>query len=98
MSSDDETRLTQEVTLRAIRRLDVLEWVTLAGAGVLAVGGGALVALLLEEGMGWSFRPLWIVCSILLFAIPGTVTFTQLRREEAESRRRLNRGNDETHG
>ena len=97
-SDQEDSRLTHEVALRAIRRLDILEWVTLGGAAVLAIAGGALVALLLEDLTGWGYRTLWIVTALLLFAIPGGVTFVQLKREEAESRRRLNRDNDESHG
>ena len=95
---DEETRLTHEVALRAIRRLDILEWVTLSGAAMLAVGGGALLALLLEEMVPWSFRTIWIVAALLFFLVPGAVALTRLRREEAEARRRLNQRNDESHG
>lgn len=97
-SDQEDTRLTREVTLRAIRRLDILEWVTMGGAAMLAVGGGWLVALLLEDMVTWSFRTVWTVAALLLFLIPGAVTFTQLRRDEAESRRRRNRGTEESHG
>ena len=42
-----DAQIMHEVTSRAIRRLDVLEWVILAGAVVLAAGGGAAVAWLI---------------------------------------------------
>jgi hypothetical protein len=44
---EEAARITREVTERAIRRLDVLEWVILAGAVLFAVIGGWMVAVLL---------------------------------------------------
>ena len=87
---DDEeaARITREVTSRAIPRLDVLEWVIFAAAAVLAVVGGALVALLLAGPLGLPFRTTWLVASVVLFVIPGTIALITMRREE---RRRSDR-------
>jgi hypothetical protein len=59
--SDEETaRVTQEITARAIRRLDILEWLIFAGAAGLAVVGGGLLALLLAGPLGFdSDLPGW---------------------------------------
>jgi uncharacterized membrane protein len=87
--ADEETvRVTHEVTSRAIRRLDVLEWVIYIGAAGLAVLGGALIALLLAGSLGFAFRSVWVVASLVLFIVPGTIALITLRREE---RRRLHR-------
>ena len=109
MSRADEAsvRRAREVAGRAIRRLDILEWVILLGAVVVALGGGALVALLVAEPLGWSVRGTWIVASLLLFGVPGAVVLRRTRWEEEEIRRRLERsgladprveGNDGNHG
>ncbi|MEQ8328943.1 MAG: hypothetical protein RH859_00625 [Longimicrobiales bacterium] len=106
--ADEETaRRVREVADRAVRRLDILEWVILLGAVVVALGGGALVALMVAEPLGWSVRGTWIVASLLLFGVPGAVVLRRTRREEEEIRRRLERsgpadpraeGNDGNHG
>lgn len=97
-SDQEDSRLTHEIAHRAIRRLDVLEWVMLAGAAGMAIVGGALVAWVLDGVVAWSFRTLWMVTALFLFAVPGAIVFTQLRREEARSRARLEREPDEDHG
>ncbi len=97
-SDPEDSRRTHEVAHRAIRRLDVLEWVMLAGAATMALLGGALVAWILDAVVAWSFRTLWLVTALFLFAVPGAIVFTQLRREEARSRPRLEREPDEDHG
>ncbi len=76
----EEARVTSEVARRAIRRLDVLEWVMLLLAAALAVGGGALVAMLLVGRAGQGFRTVWIATSLLLMVVPGVVVLA--RREE----------------
>lgn len=69
------------VARRAIRRLDVLEWAIFVVAALLAAGGGALFALLLE-GAGLPFRATWIGSSVLLFAISGLIAIIKVREEE----------------
>lgn len=87
---DDETaRITREITSRAIRRLDLLEWLIFVGAAALAILGGGLLALLLAEPLGFGFRPTWLVASLVLFIVPGTIAVLTLRREEHRRARRL---------
>jgi len=85
----EEARVTREIASRAVRRLDVLEWVMLAGAVALSLVGGALVALLLETSMGLSFRPMWVVASLLLFGVPGVIAIRRMRRDEREMRAKI---------
>jgi hypothetical protein len=61
----------RKVVARAVRRLEVFEWVILFGVAVFSVAGGALVAVLAAEVAGLSFRFVWILASIGFFGIPG---------------------------
>lgn len=81
----EAAKATSDFARKAIRRLDVLEWVILAVTASLAIGGGALVALLLERGTGLAFRATWIVTSLILFIVPGAVVLWRLRKEDLES-------------
>jgi uncharacterized membrane protein len=56
---------------RAIRRLNALEYALLAGAAVLAMAGGLLAGLFLRQELGFPLRLSWIICSLLLFVLPG---------------------------
>jgi len=67
----EEVRAAREVMNRAIRRLDVLEYLVLVAAFLLALLGGALVAWMLNASAGFSFRWSWGLASILLFILPG---------------------------
>lgn len=80
MSADGQR--AREVTERAIRRLNVLEWVVLVLAAVLALAAGAVTAFLLGEAAGLPYRPTWAVSSVVLFAIPAAVVWLRDRREE----------------
>ncbi|MEZ4414244.1 MAG: hypothetical protein R3E10_00665 [Gemmatimonadota bacterium] len=75
---------------RAIRRIGLLEMVMLGMAMVLSMVAGALIAFLLERTAGLSFRVSWIVCSVVLFAVPA---FLQLRETSAPAGR-ARAGND----
>lgn len=86
---EEEARLAREVAARAIRRLDLLEWVMLGMVAVLALGGGAVIAWLLQAMVGTPFRPTWIVASVLLFAVPGAISLKRLRSDERETRERV---------
>jgi hypothetical protein len=79
LDPEDPYSGTREEMERAIRRLDVLEWVILLAAVVFAIGGGALVAWMLSEGAGLAFRPTWIVLSILLLVVPGGIVMLRER-------------------
>lgn len=91
---EEAARLTREVTARAIRRLDILEWVILAGAALLAGVGGWWVALVASAGIGLPFGPVWVVASILLFGVPGLLTVRKVRREDRERERRKRANGD----
>ena len=71
---------------RAVRRLNILEYFILAAAAAMSLGGGALVALLLNELTGVPFRITWFISSLLLFSVPGFFVFRR------ESRRDPSRG------
>jgi MFS family permease len=87
--NDEETaRLAREFTARAARRLDYLEWVILAVAVGAAVLGGALVAWLVHDLTGASFRIVWAVSAILLFVVPGGLALRGVKREERAWRAR----------
>jgi hypothetical protein len=78
---EKEARVTREVASRALWRLNLLEYLILFAALVLALAGGALVAWVLNATTGVSFRLGWISASLLLFIIPGgTVYLRELRR------------------
>jgi hypothetical protein len=82
----EASKVTSEVARRAIRRLDVLEWLIMAAMAVVAVGGGGLVALLVAGRSSPGFRGTWIVTSLLLLIVPGAVALARHRREERERR------------
>ena len=71
----EAAKATSEVARRAIRRLDVLEWIILATTAVIAIGGGGLVALIVVGRSAASFRATWIATSLLLLIVPGAVVF-----------------------
>ena len=80
-----EARILREVARRAIRRLDILEWVIFAGALTLAIVGGAAVAWLMVGSNDPRFRVTWIVSSLVLFVIPGSIAIIQSRRADRAS-------------
>jgi uncharacterized membrane protein len=79
----ERAKEARRIADRAIRRLDILEYVILLAAALMALVGGALVAWLLTALIGFSYRITWAVSSILLFVIPGgSVYLRELRREK----------------
>lgn len=76
-----EIEAARRVTRRAIRRLDVLEYIILLIALGLALLGGALVAWVLSSGTDLSFRWVWAVTSLLLFVVPGGFVYLRERRK-----------------
>jgi uncharacterized membrane protein len=86
------------VANRAIRRLDILEWLILFGAMLLATGGGAVVAWLIAPTLLFQFRTTWIGTSILLFVLPGTFALARLRRSEREAQSTTHQTTDQTDG
>jgi hypothetical protein len=87
----EASRVAREVTRRAIRRLDVLEWVILAAAVGLALGGGALVAWILAGSSSRTFRSVWMITSVLLMVVPGVIVFTRLKRDQLREARELDK-------
>ena len=84
-TDQEDVRVIQEVAARAIRRLNVLEWVILGGAGLIAVLGGALVSWLIAAQLKVSFRLTWIGLSMLLLAVPGLIVILRSRRDGSTS-------------
>ena len=84
-TDQEDVRVIQEVAARAIRRLNVLEWVILGGAGLTAVLGGALVSWLIAAQLKVSFRLTWIGLSMLLLAVPGLIVILRSRRDGSTS-------------
>ena len=87
----EAAEVAREVIRRAAWRLDMLEWVILAVAAGLAIAGGALLAWLVTEPSGLSFRLVWLITSMLLFVVPGTFVIVQFKKEE-RTRRRESKG------
>jgi hypothetical protein len=85
----EAARATREVASRAVRRLDVLEWVILFAAALLSVGAGALVALLAAHSFGLPFRATLIVASLLIFGVPGWFAVRRARREDEAFREKI---------
>lgn len=80
----EDLRDVQEGLARAVRRLSALEYLILLGIVILALLGGALLALLLQAAAGFPFRTTWIVGSILFFVVPGAVVLgRELTRNDA---------------
>ncbi len=74
-----ETRRMMET---AIGRLNVLEYVILGVAVVLALLAGALAAWLVENLTGAPFRLTWTLSSLLFFIVPGWVVLRRERQVE----------------
>jgi cytochrome c oxidase assembly factor CtaG len=88
--NDAETaRIAKEVASRAVRRLDVLEWVILLGAAALSALAGALVGVLASHMLGLSFRVTWVVSSLLIFGVPAWFAMRREKREDAAFRERI---------
>jgi len=92
----EAAKVTSEVARRAIRRLDLLEWLILAVTAALAVGGGGLVALLVVGRSGTAFRGTWIATSLLLLIVPGALALARARRDERQ--RDLEASGTDEHG
>jgi predicted lysophospholipase L1 biosynthesis ABC-type transport system permease subunit len=76
-----EIEAVRAVTERAIRRLNVLEYIILTLALGVALLGGALVAWVFSSATDLSFRWIWAVSSILLFVLPGGLVYLRGRRK-----------------
>lgn len=90
----EDAKVTSEVARRAIRRLDLLEWLILAVTAALAVAGGGLVAMLVVGRSAAGFRGTWIATSLLLLIVPGALALAGQRRD-ARRREASGSGRDE---
>ena len=79
MVADDNRGVRRDMA-RAVRRLNILEYFILAAAVAMSLGGGALVALLLNELTGAPFRMSWLIASLLLFGVPAFFVFRKESR------------------
>jgi uncharacterized membrane protein len=97
--NDPETaRIAREVASRAVRRLDILEWVILLGAAGLSAVAGALVGVLAAHTLGFSFRVTWVVSSLLIFGVPGWFAMRRAKREDEAFRDRILKQSGRTDG
>ena len=78
----EAAQLAHVVAQRAIRRLDMLEWLIFAGGAVFSTMAGALIAWILSTAEGLPFRSTWISASLLLFIVLGTAAIIKIRKEE----------------
>lgn len=85
------------VTRRAVRRLDVLEWVIFVVGAALSVGGGLVIAWIVIGLTGWDFRSTWIGASLMLFVGAGGAAVLKIRKDARDDARRLAalRGDDD---
>ncbi len=67
---------------QATRSLGVLEHLFLMVAAIASLLAGALVAWLLMQAFGLPFRLTWAIASLVLFIVPGTLSYLRVRREE----------------
>lgn len=89
-SDQSEEELVRQVASRAIRRLDLLEYVFLGGAAVLALLAGGLVAIVLTATFDAPFRTMWFLWSLLFFLVPAGISLWHVvRTEEGEATRNL---------
>jgi hypothetical protein len=80
----EAARVTSEVARRAIRRLDVIEWVLLFAAAALSAAGGWLVASILVGRDHESHRMVWMIVSVVLLVVPGATALVKLRQDGRE--------------
>ena len=80
-------------------RLNVLEYLILFFALVLALLGGALIAWVLASVVSTSFRVIWAVASLSLFILPGGfVYFREFRTRSLPPDRPPESKTKEPHG
>lgn len=81
-SEEEAARVAAKVTRRAIRRLDIFEWVVFAGALVVAILGGYGVAWLVAPQLGLDVRMTGIATALALFVVAGGIAIAQMRAAE----------------
>jgi len=80
-----EAEAARQALSWVVGRLNVLEFLILFLALILALLGGALVAWLLSPFLPLSFRWFWAVASLLLFILPGGFVYLREFREKGSS-------------
>jgi len=80
----EAAKVTSEVARRAIRRLDLIEWVILFGAAALSIAGGWLVASILVGREHESHRMVWMIVSVVLLVAPGAAALARFRQDKRE--------------
>ncbi len=80
MTGGDAHPETRRMMETAIRRLNILEYVILGVAMMLALLAGSLAAWMVENLTGAPFRPTWAVSSLLFFIVPGWMVLRRERR------------------
>lgn len=88
MVEEGPHREARETVHRAIRRLNVLEYVILIVVVLLSMAGGALLAFLANSLVGVPFRITWAVASVLIFVIPAAIVWGKEVRVGGGSTRR----------
>lgn len=70
---------------RIVRQISVITWGLAAGAVVMAVIGGALLAWIFT-GLGLPFLRTWLIVALLLLAVPAAVHLAPKpgRRDEGD--------------
>lgn len=77
----EQAEATRAAMRWTVRRLDILEFLILFLAILLALAGGALVAWFASAVVSFPFRLTWALSSLLLFIVPGGgVYLRELRR------------------
>jgi uncharacterized membrane protein len=79
-----KAREGREAVAWVLRRLDVLEYLILFLALILALVGGLLVAWVLGSALDLPFRATWGVASILLFILPGGFVYLREFRKRGD--------------
>jgi hypothetical protein len=98
-AEEERARLARETTRRALWRLNVLEYLILSLALLLALGGGGLVAWILSTAASFPFRLTWGLTSLLLFIVPGgSVYLRELRRGRTRGTRGVKPEPKDLHG
>ncbi len=81
---EEKAEAAREAVTWVMRRLDVLEYLILFFALILALAGGALVAWVLAPLLEMSFRAVWAAGAILLFIIPGGFVYLRELRKRGK--------------
>ncbi len=96
-SGTEDARAVRKVMTRAMRRLNILEWILLGAAAVASLVGGWLTALLARAALGLPFRATWMIASLLLFLLPGAMAWTAERRGRSAVPSAAPNGDDPQH-